>query len=63
MSRVLLPMLTCYAYNIYILFNCVGGISVVLVVCVVFVRLLVDVVGCCLFKIHSNIVLPSTSVS
>jgi hypothetical protein len=32
---------------IYILSNYVGGISVVLVVCVVFVRLLVDVVGCC----------------
>jgi hypothetical protein len=33
--------------------NCVGGISVVLVVCVVFVRLLVDVVGCCVAWILS----------
>jgi hypothetical protein len=39
---------------IYILFNCVGGISVVLVVCVVFVRLLVD--------LNNLNLLPETSV-
>jgi hypothetical protein len=42
---------------IYILSNCVGGISVVLVVCVVFVRLLVDVVGCCRLRVFENRVL------